>query len=174
MANQVSVRLRLIPVSLLTSLVAILLTGALLVWDQRGETRRQLVRDAATQARIIGANCSAALLFGDAQAAGEILGSLRAHPDIRAAAVYDQGGKLLASYRSERFPGAGVPDLPGKPGERFQPTALEITSAIESQGKGSGTVFLQYDLASLGARLRRLLLLVAAAASAPSRWRTCC
>ena len=41
--------------------------------DQLGEARIGLVRDAAIQARIIGNNCSAALLFDDAQAAGEIL-----------------------------------------------------------------------------------------------------
>lgn len=161
MANQVTVRLRLVPVSLFTSLVAILLTGGLLLWDQRGEARRGLVKDAATQARIIGGNCAAALIFGDAKAAEEILASLREHPDIRAGAVFDSAGTRLAVYRSERSRDAAVPEQAGPAGEVFGPNKLEVTAAIEFEGKRTGTMFLQYDLSPLGARFRRLLFLVA-------------
>jgi methyl-accepting chemotaxis protein len=164
MARQVSVRLRLIPVSLFTSLVAILLTGGLLVWDQHGEARRGLMRDAATQARIIGDTCSAALLFGDAKAAEENLASLRANPDILVAAVYGQDDGLFASYRSERAKSAEAPGRPGVPGEEFRAGVMEITAPMESEGKRTGAVFLRYDLSALDARLSRLMLLVAGVA----------
>lgn len=72
--------------------VAILLTSGLLVFDQYRESRRTLGEDAETQASVIGSNCSAALLFGDAKAAGEILASLKALPSVRTAGIYDKEG----------------------------------------------------------------------------------
>ena len=164
MATQVSVRLRLIPVSLFTTLVAVLLIGGLLAWNQQRKSRDALRRDAAIQARIIGGNCAAALLFGDAKAAGETLASLRAHPDVRAAAVYDPAGALLASYRKADAAGADAPGKPGADGEVFAGAVLNLTAPIDAEGKRTGTVFLQYDLSAQRARFRGFLLFGAAVA----------
>lgn len=164
MATQVSVRLRLIPVSLFTTLVAVLLIGGLLAWNQQRESRNTLRRDAATQAGIIGGNCATALLFADAKAAGEILASLRAHPDVRAAAVFDPAGGLLASYRRADTPAAEVPARAGADGEVFAGAALELTAPIDADGKRAGGVFLRYDLSAQRARFRGFLLFGAAVA----------
>ena len=164
MATQVSVRLRLIPVSLFTTLVAILLTSGLLVFDQYRESRRTLGEDAATQARVIGSNCSAALLFGDAKAAGEILASLKSLPSVRAAGIYDKEGALLASFRNDRFGTTAIPARPPVVEQEFLRDVMNITSVLQADGQRAGTVFLQYDLSALRARVRRFLLLVAGVA----------
>jgi methyl-accepting chemotaxis protein len=163
-ATQVSIRLRLIPVSLFTTLVAILLTGGLLVFDQFREARRALGDDAETQARVIGGNCSAALLFNDPKAAGDVLASLKAHPSVRAAGIYDKEGALLASYRSDRFAAAEIPAKPPAEGREFLSDVMNVTGGIEVEGQRAGAVFLQYDRSALRSRVRRFLLLVAVVA----------
>jgi len=49
------------------------------------------------QVRVLSENASAALMFSDAKAAGELLQSLRNAPDIRVAALYDKAGGLYAA-----------------------------------------------------------------------------
>ena len=66
------------------------------------------------QARVLAENAAAALAFGDAKAAAELLQSLRNAPEIQQAALYDAAHRPLAQYRRDADNGA--PDLRAKIG----------------------------------------------------------
>ena len=61
-------------------------------------SRDESVEQVATLARIVSANSTAALAFRDEQDAQEVLATLRTEPSIVAAALYDDGGELFATY----------------------------------------------------------------------------
>ena len=92
--------------SILTTGLAVLITFVLLMAYQFVSGRRQLMDELHTEARIIGANSSAALVFNDQKAAGEILASVRLTPRIVGAALYHLDGTLFAF---ENDPGGVFP-----------------------------------------------------------------
>lgn len=83
---------------MLTSTVALLLAGLLFLVLEYYSDRRQLEQSTRTLARIAGDNSTAALAFGDPEAAAETLAALRAEPQITTSAIYDVDGSLFASY----------------------------------------------------------------------------
>ena len=93
-----SVRLKLFVGVLLTSLTAIVITGAsLLAYDLHG-ARQALTEDLGTQAELIGRACTPALQFDDPKAANDNLALLKARPIIDAAAVYNGKGAMFGHY----------------------------------------------------------------------------
>jgi uncharacterized membrane protein affecting hemolysin expression len=85
-------------IMLLTSAAAIVLTCSALVLYELLSSRDESLEQVATLARIVSANSTAALAFRDDQDAQEALATLRTEPSIVAAALYDEGGEVLAAY----------------------------------------------------------------------------
>ena len=81
----------------LTTGLAAFITVALLAAYQFVADRRQLVEELRTEAMIIGASSSAALLFDDQEAAKEILTTIRLTPRILGGALYRADGELFAT-----------------------------------------------------------------------------
>ena len=81
----------------LTTGLAAFITVALLMAYQFVSDRNQLEEELRTEAMIIGASSSAALLFEDQSAAKEILTIIRLTPRILGGALYRADGKLFAS-----------------------------------------------------------------------------
>lgn len=81
--------------SILTTGLAVMITFVLLVAYQLVSARRQLMDELHTEASIIGANSTAALIFNDQKAPGEILASVRLTPRILGAALYHLDGTLF-------------------------------------------------------------------------------
>ena len=82
--------------SLLTTGLAVMISFVLLMAYQFVSGRRQLLDEFHTEASIIGANSSAALIFNDQKAAAEILASVRLTPRILGGALYHLDGTLFA------------------------------------------------------------------------------
>lgn len=59
------------------------------------------INDMGTQAELIGQTTATALTFDDATVATSNLALLRSRPQVRAAAVYDEHGKLFATYSAD-------------------------------------------------------------------------
>jgi signal transduction histidine kinase/DNA-binding response OmpR family regulator/HPt (histidine-containing phosphotransfer) domain-containing protein len=77
---------------------ALLAGGAVsLAFDMVAESRDQ-VAEIAVIARVTGINSTAAVTFGDANAAGETLSALRANPHIITAAIRLPDGRVFARY----------------------------------------------------------------------------
>ena len=93
-----SVRTKLFVGVLVTSFVAILITGISLLAYDLHSLRRTLTDDLGTQAVLIGRACTPALQFDDEKAADDNLALLKARPNIDAAAVYTGKGAMFGHY----------------------------------------------------------------------------
>jgi signal transduction histidine kinase len=122
-------------------------------------------------ARIAATQSSAAVLFKDSRTAEEILSSLRAEPDLVAAAIYTLEGHLFVRYLR---PDARPEVLPSTLGGRetgFHGGIFEHVEPITVDQKPVGTLYLRSDLGRLRSRMTwntgiALLTLAAAAAVA--------
>ncbi|MBP6655877.1 MAG: hypothetical protein KA182_13530, partial [Propionivibrio sp.] len=103
----------------LTTGLAAFITVALLMAYQFVSDRNQLEEELRTEAMIIGASSSAALLFEDQSAAKEILTTIRLTPRILGGALYRADGKLFASENDIHgvFPEKIDPFNPNNPAE---------------------------------------------------------
>src|SRR5207245_10497077 len=79
----------------ITSVVLLLACLALAGYDLV-TMRRAEPRKLATLADVLAGNSTAAVTFGDAQAATEVLSALKAEPHITAACIYTRNGPQLA------------------------------------------------------------------------------
>jgi PAS domain S-box-containing protein len=158
-----SIRRRLMTMMMLTSAASIGLTsGAFIVYEFLA-AREESQREVATLARIVAGNSTAALAFRAEQDATEVLATLRTAPQIAAAALYDERGRLFAVYR--RSANAPVPPAPGTRGFEFREDLLEgFLTVSETPERPLGMLFIRADLEAVYQRFR-LYSVVAAAAT---------
>jgi len=152
----VSIKWKLILMTMLTSSMAVLLSSvSFLVYDLIS-FRHLLTQDLTTQAEIIGYNSAAAIAFKDEPAASATLSALTAKNDIVAAALYTPHGELFAHYfRARRT----LPDVLPACGEgkqyRFEGQYLEVCHDVSLNGDRVGTLYLQSDMRQWSTRARR-------------------
>ncbi len=157
-------RQKLLTVVMLTTLAALVVSiGAVIAYDLRGY-HRAVLGDMATQAELLGHLSSAALSFDDRRLATENLASLRIRPTVRAAAIYNAGGTLFASYAAPGERGA-IPPRPNAEGAHVTGNDLETYQRIVENGEFLGTVYLRADYILL-ARALDYLSIAAAVISA--------
>jgi methyl-accepting chemotaxis protein len=161
--RRLSIRGRLVAITYAAAGLAVLLTGTGTVVTEARALRASLAEDAAAQARLVGASAAPALLFNDAKAAGETLAALSTVPDVRVAALYAAGGASFAVW--SRRAGAAAPASPGAAGQHFDEAALHVVEDVRSGSERVGTVYLEYDLGTLTARLRRSVGMILACAA---------
>jgi PAS domain S-box-containing protein len=145
--------------SMLTTFVALILACAGFVTYEMVVFHRTVVSNLQSTAEIIGSNSAAAITFDDPASAEETLGSLRAHPHVIGGAVYDDGGKVFATYTR---PGSAEPFIPppAQPdGSEFGENSIQLFRTINVVG-GNVTVFIQSDLEELHDRLVQYGLIV--------------
>ncbi|HLJ50968.1 MAG TPA: ATP-binding protein [Bryobacteraceae bacterium] len=114
--------------------------------------QRAQVRALSTQAQIIAANSTAALVFGDTGSAAETLSALAAEPSIVSAAIYSTDGKLFASYRRK--------DAGASAG------SVTLSYPVMFAGKRIATISLQASRAALAVRLVSYTAILAVIAAA--------
>ena len=144
MTTMPSIRKKLVAVVMATTLAAVLVSvGLIIAYDLR-TYQRSLVNDLSTQAELVGHMTSAALAFDDARLAGENLALLRTRPLVRAAAIFDEDGRLFASYVANGASSA-LPARPGTPGARTEGDDLVLFRPIVENGETVGTVWLRAE-----------------------------
>jgi signal transduction histidine kinase/CheY-like chemotaxis protein len=152
-----SIRKKLIAVVMSTTLAAVAVSvGTVIAYDLRAY-QRALVTDLSTQAQLVGHMTAGALAFGDARLAADNLALLRTRPAVRAAAIYDAGGTLFASWLA---PGAhaAFPPRPRSGRPRFEGGDLVISEQIVDNGAVRGTVYLRAGHALLARTLDYLVI----------------
>ena len=97
--KDMSIKRKLMLITIVTSSLALLLASIGFVVYDLTAFRARMSQDLMTQAKIIGANSTAALAFRDENAVREILSALRAKDEIEAAAIYTPDGRVFAVYR---------------------------------------------------------------------------
>jgi signal transduction histidine kinase/CheY-like chemotaxis protein len=143
----------------LTGFVGLLLAGlgfGVFDWIER---KNDMLRDARIRADILGANCAAALMFGDAAGAQDVLDILGSDADVLNAGVYAADGACLARYSA---PGAeslwlAAPGPTEEPREAFGPEGIEVLAPVVQGGERLGTLFLRMSTVRLEQRARRFI-----------------
>jgi len=150
-----TIRRRLIAVILLTSVAVLALTCVALFSYELITARRSVAQDLSTLAKIIATNSTAALAFDNRADAQEVLAALKAEPDIVAAALYDQDGKLFAHFPAN-LASEELPATPGAIGTAYfsQGHARTFQPVVQGKNVRLGTLFLMADMAKLKERLR--------------------
>lgn len=140
--------------NLLTAAAALLVASVLLILFQFISLRGALLDDVSVQARIIGENSAAALMFSDARASSETLAVLSGSPNIEAAGIFTAEASLLADYRRDGVAAIGAPSAGLlQDGHRFGFKSLDLVRRIEIEGSTVGVVALRASLEQLYSRL---------------------
>ena len=134
-------------IMLASATVLLVTTSAFMVYDIV-TFRQNLARNLDMEARIIGENCNAALIFKNEGDATAILASLRNDPHIIAAALYDGKGKLFAKYPAT-IADTNLPARPQGQGYRFAGSKLDVFQPVMQPGTLLGTFYLQSNLTAL-------------------------
>ena len=125
--QNLSIRRKLILITMLTSSVALLLSSASFLIYDLISFRQLLTQDLTTQAEIIGYNSAAAMAFKDEPAATATLSALMVKGDIVAAVLYSPDGKMFAHYfRNDKTLPAVLPSRSQEKGYRFEGRYLEV------------------------------------------------
>jgi signal transduction histidine kinase/DNA-binding response OmpR family regulator len=112
-----------------------------------------MVKEWIASADLVGANSTAALSFGDHDAARETLSSFRDTSGIRSARIYDLNGQLFASFISPGVTAAGTtPSVPDS--FVFDRDSLTVSRTINLDGKPIGIICVSCDLQQLHERMR--------------------
>src|SRR6266550_5816394 len=160
--RQTTIKRKLIALIMLTSSVALLVAFALMIVSDYISFRSGMVRDLRTLADVMGTSASSALDFDDEEFATKTLAGLTATPNITTAAIYTKNGKVLASYLRDQQ-SEPPPDKPGPDGYGFKnayftffrPGYLNLFHPIRRGGERIGSIYLQYSLQEMNARLTR-------------------
>ena len=89
----------------LVAAVILVAAGVLMASYQEQLYSEQQIKSVREQAQILAASAAAAILFGDRRAAQEYVDALRVNPELQAAAIYGDKGRLMAGFtRGARLP----------------------------------------------------------------------
>jgi two-component system sensor histidine kinase/response regulator len=116
--------------------------------------QKSLELDLSSAARMVSTTSTAALAFGDDEAAAETLSALSAKERVLAACLYQGDGRLFASYRR---PSAAVrcPEVPPEAGwTSFSANRIVTIQPVVHQTRTLGTLYVEADLQSLHDRVR--------------------
>jgi signal transduction histidine kinase/CheY-like chemotaxis protein len=146
MMFRLSLQRRLLGVTMLTSLVALLVAlGAMVAYDLHAY-HEGWVTDLKGQAELLGRSAAPALEFDDTRVASENLALLRLQPKIKAAAIYGPRGEVFASYTAPGADGS-LPARVEQPGLRRADSDLLVVQPILQDGREIGRVYLRAEYA---------------------------
>jgi len=139
-----SLKRKLILITMLTSSTMLLLAGGLHRYDldhvPAGHDGRPL-----HPAQVIGNNSTAALIFRDAGSAGEVLGGGQCRaPDRLGCILHGRRARFVTYERDDAA--LGCPSEPLPDGHRFVGDHLEFFRRIVLDGEAIGTVYLRSDM----------------------------
>jgi diguanylate cyclase (GGDEF)-like protein/PAS domain S-box-containing protein len=157
-----SIRTKLTLLIVGTTSMALVLAGAGLLGYESREYRGAATREVSALAEIVAAGSTAALSFGDKQAARETLAALHGDRRLLRAVVYDKAGQSFAAYEQ---PGTGAAATPGRPradGPYFEHGTLLLFQPVNLTGERIGTVLLVSSTSEVQTRLKRYAGIVAA------------
>ena len=141
-----SVRQKLFSGAVLTSLVALVVTGASLFVYDLHTYRQNAATDLALQADLLGNVSTAALQFDDQSAAAKNLAFLHSRDNIRAAVLFTPRGAVFATYLRPDVEKEALPRLPGPDATTIRGDVISGYHRIVSNGEIAGTIYLEANL----------------------------
>ena len=141
--RNLSIRGKIIAITMITSLVAVVVACALFIWYDVDSFRKKMAEDIAVVAEGVAINSTPALEFESLDSAKPILGALRAYEHIETAIIFDKNGKSVVYRRpdvAEEPPPALRPD--GEP--YFEGDAASMLfRSVRRDGEVLGTVYIR-------------------------------
>jgi two-component system sensor histidine kinase/response regulator len=153
--REASIRQKITRIVLVASGVAVLVACTVFAVYDVTTFRLSMANDLTTLAEILGANSSAALTFGDQEAAHEILGSLTARPHIVEACILTPNGLVFARFSRRGSDPHFTPPLPLPVGVSTASGHMLIFQPIRLNGDPIGAIYMKYDLDLLYTREMR-------------------
>ena len=173
--RNLSLKTKLMFISMLTCIPVLFLTALFFVTIERATYRKELVHNISTLAEVIGINSTAALVFQDPKTAGETLSALSAEPYVVAASIVDRDGDIFATYQrnaknqrrvseedSFRLPTDISEAGKGQEIHRFIDGAFVLTRPILFRDNPIGQVFIRVDLSGFHQKMAVLVAVVIA------------
>src|ERR1700733_9921135 len=152
-----SIRQKLQSIVMVTSAVALLVASIVFTLYDRSTFLRAKTQDLSASARMVGSNSTAALSFGDAKSAREVLAALQAKQTVINACIYDKDGKVFATYSRD----AAHSDFSPPPAQTEATAIVKhnmvIFQPITLKDESIGIIFIEADLTDLSERLIRFL-----------------
>ena len=158
-APQTTIQRKLVLAIMLTSTTALVLTGTVLIAREASSLRQLVEREVSTRAGILAANSTAALAFRNPDDAIQVLDALRTDPSVIAAALYDESGRLFATYPSN-VPPSALPRAFGGAAHRVEGANLVIRQQVLEGTRLLGSLYIKTDLRELDERVRMHALVV--------------
>ena len=151
--RDLSIRAKLLSVTMITTGVALITATAVFVLWDRHEYRSTVVSRLETLADAVATNSASSLLFMDLPSAKDTLEALRSEPTIPAACIYDADGALFAVYRRSDIGGpVPAPHLDIQ-NVAFGDDTLSVFRPIIADNQTVGSIWVQSDLSALDSRL---------------------
>jgi two-component system sensor histidine kinase/response regulator len=139
-------------VTMLTTSIALLLAGLILLGFECRSFYEYRVNDLTTLAEVVGSNSSAAIIFHDEESAAETLAGLSAKEYITAACVYATDGSVLATYSRNNSPGF-QPPAPSSEGHSYMNNRIHLFQKIHYNARVIGSIYLESNLSEMYSRL---------------------
>jgi PAS domain S-box-containing protein len=152
-----SIRHKLQLIVMATSAAALLVASVVFAFFDRSTFLRAKTQDLTVAASMVGSNSTAALSFGDAKSAGEILSALQAKQNVINACIYKKDGQVFASYSRDAAHGDFSAPAPQTQSTAIVKDHMLLFQPIILNGNSIGTIFIEADLTDLRARLTRFL-----------------
>ncbi|MGN6496165.1 MAG: ATP-binding protein [Tsuneonella sp.] len=132
--------------------ILLLVASLLLAWQWERRENAAQIREDTGQARVLAGSLAGALAFDDTDTAREYVAALRVDQSIRAAAVYDTSGRVVAGFArgSEQVPAHIGPQPP-----QIRGGTLTIVEPVTEGNLNLGQVYLLTSIEPLSARLSR-------------------
>ncbi|EIJ41645.1 signal transduction histidine kinase [Beggiatoa alba B18LD] len=156
-----SIRYKLIFITMLTNIVALLVASTFFAVNEVNSLRAAMIRDYTVLAKVLGANSTAPLTFLAPEAAKESLASLSFEPNVTAAVIYDEQGSVFAVYQRDESI-SFTPPPREDPHYRFQSDHLDIFEQIIFKNKPIGSVYIQSDLGRINSLLSEYVFIILA------------
>ncbi len=141
----------------MTSATALLVASVGFTLYDRSTFLQAKTQDLIVSARMVASNSTAALSFGDAKAAGEVLLALRARPNVINACIYREDGQVFASYSGDTLRRDFCPLPPQTESIVIRGSNMLLFEPILLNGRSIGKIFIEADLTELSERLSRFL-----------------
>jgi len=160
MLRNASLERKLTTVIMLASTIGLVFASAAAAVYDWYESRRSLAVDLGVQAQVVGASCTAPVMFDDPDAVRDAIGVLELDPEVRGAAVFTADGELLAWQSVDHDESFLEAELPEGDQQVHANGEIWVYRSIERDGEHLGTLCIRSDTTELVDRLRRYAAII--------------
>ena len=160
MLRDMRISRKLATITAIATAAAVMLMSAAFIAYDYSSSRREALEELEIVGSIAAGNSTAAVAFGDAHTAAEVLNTLREHPEIESACTYDADRRLLADYHGSQE--GGCPQTIPSQRVTLVPGGAAFAQVIKVNDVTAGSVYVQSNLSRMKARRSRFAVITGA------------